>query len=71
MPTMDGFEATRRLRQDPEPRIANLPIIALTALAMPGDRERAIAAGATGYLSKPIDLKQLMTMMHEQIAIKP
>ena len=57
MPVMDGLEATRRLRADP--RFTSTPIIALTALAMTGDRERCIEAGATDYLSKPVSLKEL------------
>ena len=57
MPAMDGLEATRRLRANP--RFATTPIIALTALAMPGDRERCLEAGANEYMSKPVSLKIL------------
>ena len=59
MPVLNGLDTTRQLRRDPNPRLANVPIIALTALAMPGDREQAIAAGANEYMSKPVNLKQL------------
>jgi PAS domain S-box-containing protein len=57
MPVMDGLEATRQLRANP--RFVDTPIIALTALAMPGDRERCLEAGASEYMSKPVSLKTL------------
>jgi CheY-like chemotaxis protein len=65
MPTMDGLEAMRRLRA--EPRFASTPIIALTALAMPGDRERCIEAGANIYMSKPVSLKKLRHILNEML----
>lgn len=57
MPEIDGLEVARRLRADP--RHAATPILALTALAMPGDRERCLAAGASEYMTKPVSLKGL------------
>ncbi len=57
MPTMDGFEVTARLRAMPELRA--VPIIALTANVMKGDRERTLAAGCAGYIEKPIDVDLL------------
>ncbi len=57
MPVMDGLEAIRRLRADPRTEL--LPIIAVTALAMPGDRLRCLEAGANAYLTKPINLQEL------------
>jgi len=63
MPVMDGLEAIRRLRNDADPRISGIPVIALTALAMTGDRDRALKAGANDYLSKPADLKHLAEMI--------
>jgi PAS domain S-box-containing protein len=61
MPRMDGIEAIRRLRAMPDH--VNTPIIALTALTMPGDRERCLAVGANEYLTKPVNLKGLIAMI--------
>ena len=66
MPIMDGLEATKQIRRDPN--LINTPIIALTALAMEGDRDRCIAAGANEYLSKPIKLKQLATVIQQLLS---
>jgi CheY-like chemotaxis protein len=63
MPVMDGLEATKRIRSDPN--LVDIPIIALTALAMTGDREKCLAAGANDYVSKPIKLKQLTTIIQQ------
>jgi len=57
MPVLDGYEATRRIRL--EPRFASLPILAMTANAMAGDREKAIASGMNDHIAKPIDVNQL------------
>jgi PAS domain S-box-containing protein len=65
MPEMDGLETTRRLRADPG--LATVPIIAITALAMPGDHELCLAAGANAYMSKPISLKNLAALIAEHL----
>ena len=57
MPALDGFGVIAELRR--EPAFISLPIVALTASAMQGDRERAMSAGFTGYISKPIRLSEL------------
>ncbi len=61
MPEMDGYEAMRRVREMEEFR--NLPMIALTAKAMKGDREKCMEAGASDYITKPIDAQQLVSLL--------
>jgi CheY-like chemotaxis protein len=61
MPEMDGYETMQQIRQDPKFR--KLPIIALTAKAMKGDRQRCIDAGANDYLPKPIHIDKLFSLL--------
>ncbi|OIQ26296.1 response regulator [uncultured Vibrio sp.] len=64
MPEMDGIEATQKIRAMDDDSIKNLPIIALTAHALTGDKENFIAAGMSDYLSKPVRLSQLIEKIH-------
>ena len=61
LPEMDGYETMRVIRQ--LDAFKSLPIIALTAKAMKGDREKSIAAGASDYITKPVDTDQLLSLM--------
>ena len=61
MPDKDGNETTRAIRRNQ--RFADLPVVFLTAKAMPGDRESALAAGASDYITKPVDLDELLELM--------
>jgi CheY-like chemotaxis protein len=65
MPVLDGWEATRRLKADPA--TANIPVVAFTAQAMVGDRERALAAGCEAYLTKPIDVRTLTAFLRKRL----
>lgn len=68
MPEMDGLEATKHIKR--EPAISKIPIIALTALTMPGDRESCLAAGVNEYMTKPVSIKNLVATIEQQLASK-
>jgi len=66
LPGMDGLELTRRLKADP--RYRDVVIVALTAYAMKGDRERALAAGCDGYIAKPLDTEAFPRLIEDWLA---
>lgn len=61
LPEMDGYTVAKKLRENPE--LKDIPIIAVTSYAMPGDREKAIESGATGYIEKPINPDTFVSQM--------
>jgi PAS domain S-box-containing protein len=67
MPGMDGLEVMQRIRTAADVKVAATPIIALTALAMPGDRERCLATGANDYLCKPVNFHRLIQVIETQL----
>ena len=71
MPDMDGFEATAAIRREELPTGKRVPIIAMTACAMRGDRERCLAAGMDSYIAKPISLKALRQVISEALSPAP
>jgi CheY-like chemotaxis protein len=71
MPGMDGLEAIRRLRKSPDALLAAVPVIAVTALSMVGDREKIMTAGATEYLSKPYRMQELIELINGLLSKKP
>lgn len=66
LPDINGMEATQRLKADS--RLGQIPVIALTANAMPGDRERFLGAGCDGYISKPINKSELIATLAQFLA---
>jgi two-component system cell cycle response regulator DivK len=66
MPVMDGYEATRLLKADPA--LQSVPVVALTAYAMPHERERALAAGCAGQIEKPIDTRTFIAQLRGYLA---
>jgi CheY-like chemotaxis protein len=67
MPEMDGFAATKFIREKEKASGAHLPIIALTALAMKGDEERCLACGMDGYVSKPLRIEELFSVIEKVV----
>ena len=65
LPGMDGYQLTRKLKADPQTR--DIVIVAVTAYAMKGDREKALAAGCDDYISKPIDSKALRAILARRL----
>ncbi|MEJ5309542.1 MAG: response regulator [Anaerolineae bacterium] len=68
LPDIDGYELTRRMRAIPE--LAHIPIIAMTANVMQGDREKTLAAGCSGYIPKPIDVDELPNQVARFLKMK-
>lgn len=65
MPDMDGYQAMAKMREDEN--LKNIPVIAVTAQAMLGDRERCLNAGAAGYVSKPVNVDELLVQLKKYI----
>ncbi len=68
MPVMDGLEATRRIREIEKKTGKHLPILAMTAKALQGDRDQCLSAGMDGYIAKPVESKQLLQAIRNVVA---
>ena len=69
MPVMDGLQATSAIRHLPEAGKSHLPIVAVTAFALQGQRELCLAAGMTDFMTKPVDIRLLMTTVEKAVAM--
>jgi len=67
MPEMDGYETIQEIRK--QPKFKNLPILALTAKAMKGDQEKCMQVGASGYISKPVNIEYLLSLLRKHIGV--
>ncbi len=65
MPEMDGYQALAKMKQDSN--LSDIPVIAVTAQAMVGDKERCLDAGATGYISKPVNVDELIKLLNNYL----
>jgi len=65
MPDMDGYQAMSKMKE--LPKLKDIPVIAVTAQAMVGDKERCLEAGAVGYISKPINIDELVTQINKHL----
>ena len=65
LPGMDGLSATKIIKEDPD--LKDIPIVALTSYAMQGDKEKALAAGCTGYIAKPIDTRKFLETVSQYL----
>ncbi|WAL74102.1 response regulator [Kitasatospora sp. YST-16] len=68
MPELDGYATTEQIRR--MPRFSGLPIIALTAKAMKGDREKSLQAGATDHITKPVETDHLLAVMRQHLPVR-